>query len=1551
MNSPQTHTLRPFSSFLRQLWLAVFGLTFLPAGAFGFSLFSTKHDNSQPIPYYINLGAYVSAANRADMILGIRNAFKHVEDNPYIEVTFQYMGETTTLPANDTMSVIYVDSDRTYVPGAGVTFNYNTNATTGRTISADIALNGQTHGSAPLTNLYALTLHELCHFLGLGHSLSGSDSAVAANTVQMNLAQDDIAGLATLYPNPARPLSAEFGTVRGRVLDAAGAGFRARIVAYNSSRTQPRVVTVDCSADGRYELPGLPAGTYQFIAETYATPFIHTYTQQGQSQVVSAGSLLENRDVNLITSSLPRLNTSGMEEVVIHPVSGQIYATGGVYGPIYVIDPQTGTRLASLAIKADDLAFTKDGSKLVVVSQIDRRVAIVDTVAGSPTRHTVVSQVSDTPSQPIGVAVRGNETAYVSCNGGGCVLAVDLQTSTLSATIVTNEYNQEISISPDGSRALLGTYIGTSNWIEIDIVPGSPTLNTIVRKFSAGSNSAWRVIAAADGERVFIGTRSGVDVRRRSDNTLLAQIPGGRGTLTTLALTPSGRHLAFVGWDFNDLRNNQLRLIDTTTLALVDQVTIGGDIHYVGNGTSSSSFLVSGTSGLFTIRPAALSPDSLVGLTPSAGTLSPAFVSSTLGYAVQVPHMTSSIRFTPAAADDSATITVNGTPVVSGQPSQDISLVPGENAVAIVVTPPGGGQSRTYSVNVHRRHAPLLVVDDAAGGPLAGGGVRSFDPTAVGETSTMTFTLRNAGAGSLDDLAISMSGADASHFTLDVQGIPSSIAASASAQFSVRFRPTATGPREITVNIQSNDSGAPLAFHLEGRGVRQLPAVVTLAVSTVLTDAATLNATVNAEGDEREVVFDYGMTTSFGLTVNAEPSVVSGSGPVSAEIGGLLPHTRYYFRVRAFSALGSASGSTLSFITGNTPPVAVPDTVSALPGSSITLPILANDGDPDGDTISLASHTALFPANTGKLVRSGNDLVFTAPPGFSGAAFSYVIKDSQGAVSAEARVLLTLGSATVEPAMIEKPSAGTTYPVTITADGAWTVSESLSWVSVSPTAGLGDDSVMVTLLPNTSPMPRSGSLFIGGREHRITQNPAARPEISAPGEVPAAMVSADYSLVIPTVGLPVTYAVTNLPPGLRLDGNTGVLSGRPTKAGSYPMNIRARNSQGAASTAVDFTLQVLALPENFIGTFHGFVERDESLNASLGSRLELTTSSIGAVSGRLITGGSRLAFTGRLLVDMHDADHPQAIISIPVPRQSPIELSVTFDRESRTLAGHLSDDTGLTVPVEAWKNPWHAKNKVPAYYRRLHSFVMEPGNDDPAIPQGHGFGVLGKIPEATGVVTLAGKLADGSTFTTSTHLGPQGQVLLYQSLYSNRGSLAGRITLTSHDDETPDNAISGLPTWFKPASAGSKDTLYAAGFEPVPLMVHGGAYPVPGTGGLVLGLTASANAADLIFTHGGLEVEGLEFSQRLVITASKATATTPIAHSTRITALNPATGIFSGEFTLPGASAALNRKVSFQGQIVNGINGLMGQGFFILPESKAAMAPRLSGRVILMPAE
>jgi hypothetical protein len=114
------------------------------------------------------------------------------------------------------------------------------------------------------------------------------------------------------------------------------------------------------------------------------------------------------------------------------------------------------------------------------------------------------------------------------------------------------------------------------------------------------------------------------------------------------------------------------------------------------------------TTYVILVNRASLSTDaSLSNLTISDGTLAPAFDPATQSYAASVNNVVGSITVTPTTNDANATVTVDGTAVVSGSASGSISLNVGDNAIDVVVTAEDGATTQTYTVTVTRDAPPI----------------------------------------------------------------------------------------------------------------------------------------------------------------------------------------------------------------------------------------------------------------------------------------------------------------------------------------------------------------------------------------------------------------------------------------------------------------------------------------------------------------------------------------------------------------------------------------------------------------------------------------------------------------------------------------------------------------------------------------------------------------------------------------------------------------------------------------------------------------------------
>ncbi len=103
-----------------------------------------------------------------------------------------------------------------------------------------------------------------------------------------------------------------------------------------------------------------------------------------------------------------------------------------------------------------------------------------------------------------------------------------------------------------------------------------------------------------------------------------------------------------------------------------------------------------------TVNRAGSGNANLSSLTVSQGTLTPAFAAGTTSYTDSVANSITSMTVTPTLADTTGTMTVNGTPVVSGSASQAITLNVGNNTITVVVTAQDLTTTKTYTIIVNR---------------------------------------------------------------------------------------------------------------------------------------------------------------------------------------------------------------------------------------------------------------------------------------------------------------------------------------------------------------------------------------------------------------------------------------------------------------------------------------------------------------------------------------------------------------------------------------------------------------------------------------------------------------------------------------------------------------------------------------------------------------------------------------------------------------------------------------------------------------------------------
>jgi hypothetical protein len=117
------------------------------------------------------------------------------------------------------------------------------------------------------------------------------------------------------------------------------------------------------------------------------------------------------------------------------------------------------------------------------------------------------------------------------------------------------------------------------------------------------------------------------------------------------------------------------------------------------------------------------------------------------------------------------------------------------------------------------------------------------------------------------------------------------------------------------------------------------PVVITNLATLIASFSGTLNGSVDPHGLITTVYFQYGTTTSYGLTTAPQSHTGNTYLSISANISGLSASTTYHFRMVATNSSGTVYGSDRTFTTlsATGPPVVITNPATNVASSSATL--------------------------------------------------------------------------------------------------------------------------------------------------------------------------------------------------------------------------------------------------------------------------------------------------------------------------------------------------------------------------------------------------------------------------------------------------------------------------------------------------------------------------------------------------------------------------------------------------------------------------------------
>lgn len=287
-----------------------------------------------PIRYFVN-ERDVPGVSAPEFRAAVGRAAATWQAVPGTSLAFDFQGMTTAAPigldGRNTMGFLdRPDLDR--VLGAT---SLLLDSSTGALIEADVFFNTRfpwsvsPQGEAGRVDLESVVLHELGHFIGLGHSAigetertaSGGRRVLGAGAVMFPIAltpgsiadrvlqADDVAAATDLYGTEAgRGIT---GSIRGRIVKNGRGVFGAHLVAFNLE-TGTLVGGFSFNADGEFVLAGLSPGPHVVRAEPLDDADVESF-------------LSGDVDVDFRVAYAPRLvvaprgGSSGVVEVAVVP--------------------------------------------------------------------------------------------------------------------------------------------------------------------------------------------------------------------------------------------------------------------------------------------------------------------------------------------------------------------------------------------------------------------------------------------------------------------------------------------------------------------------------------------------------------------------------------------------------------------------------------------------------------------------------------------------------------------------------------------------------------------------------------------------------------------------------------------------------------------------------------------------------------------------------------------------------------------------------------------------------------------------------------------------------------------------------------------------------------------------------------------------------------------------------------------------------------------------------------------------------------------------------
>jgi gliding motility-associated-like protein len=583
-------------------------------------------------------------------------------------------------------------------------------------------------------------------------------------------------GVATVTVNGAAVVS---GSASAAISLAVGPNIITTVVtAQDGVATSTYTVTVTRSASTNANLSGLAisTGTLKPVFTTATT----TYT-------VAMGSAISSVTITPTTSDAGATVSVNGTPVTSGSASSAIALAVGTNTISTVVTAADGFTQQTYTITVNKAASTNANLSALITSS----GSLTPSFASTTTSYTktvgyAVPSITFTPTTAnSGATVTINGTPVIAGSPSAAIaLSVGLNTITIIVTaqdgVTSQTYTIALTRSQPNTNATLSNIVpssgtltpvfSTTRYAYTDSVANSVTSLTLTPSctnanaavtvngatvapgspsaaisLTTGSNIITAVVTAQDG--VTTKTYNITVNRALSSNANLAGLSLSSGILNPVFDTNTYSYAAPVA--------NNVSAVTVTPVSSDAGASITVNGSAVVSGSASAGIPLSVGPNIITVfvtsqdgtatqnytitvnRTPPSSNAGLSNLTLNNATLTPVFATGTTAYTALVDNTIMSTTATPTTSDSSATVSVNGTPVISGTASQSIPLAVGPNTLTVVVTAQDGSTTQTYTVTITRAASSNATLSGLA---LSSG---TLTPSFVSTTTSYTASVAN----------------------------------------------------------------------------------------------------------------------------------------------------------------------------------------------------------------------------------------------------------------------------------------------------------------------------------------------------------------------------------------------------------------------------------------------------------------------------------------------------------------------------------------------------------------------------------------------------------------------------------------------------------------------------------------------------------------------------------------------------------------------------------------------------------------------------------------